>query len=134
MARAVRAERARRTHALPRSARPARHTLGLLPRARLQPSALARLTPPRAAPRLARRTLCNNLVTGVSVGFEKKLTLIGVGYRAAVEGTKKLTLSLGLSHPVELPIPAGLAVKARARAGARAAAMHPAAHRAQGGG
>lgn len=57
-------------------------------------------------------------MVGVSSGFEKKLTLIGVGYRAAVEGTKKLTLALGYSHPVEMPIPAGLTVKARgARAG-----------------
>ena len=53
-------------------------------------------------------------MTGVSTGFEKKLTLLGVGYRAAVEGTKKLTLALGLSHPVEMPIPAGLTVKVEA--------------------
>ena len=59
-------------------------------------------------------TLANNLVTGVSAGFEKKLTLLGVGYRAAVEGTKKLTLSLGYSHPVEMAIPAGLTVKVEA--------------------
>jgi hypothetical protein len=72
--------------------------------------------PPRA-----HSTLANNLVTGVSTGFEKKLTLIGVGYRAAVEGTKKLTLALGYSHPVEMPIPAGLTVKARARAARDAA-------------
>jgi hypothetical protein len=57
------------------------------------------------------RTLANNVVVGVSTGFEKKLQLQGVGYKAAVEGTKKLTLVLGLSHPVEMPIPAGLAVK-----------------------
>ena len=56
-------------------------------------------------------TLCNNLVVGVSTGFEKKLQLQGVGYKAAVEGTKKLNLALGYSHPVELPIPAGLTVK-----------------------
>lgn len=58
-----------------------------------------------------RRTLAANCVLGVSTGFERKLQLQGVGYRAAVEGTKKLTLSLGFSHPVEMPIPAGLAVK-----------------------
>jgi len=57
------------------------------------------------------RTLTNNVVVGVSTGFEKKLQLQGVGYKAAVEGTKKLNLALGLSHPVEMPIPAGLAVK-----------------------
>lgn len=51
------------------------------------------------------------MVVGVSTGFEKKLQLQGVGYKAAVEGTKKLNLALGLSHPVEMPIPAGLAVK-----------------------
>ena len=61
------------------------------------------------------RTLANNVVVGVSSGFEKKLTLQGVGYKAAVEGTKQLNLALGYSHPVEMPIPAGLSVKARRR-------------------
>ena len=45
-----------------------------------------------------------NMVTGVTKGFEKKLELVGVGYRAAVQG-KKLNLTLGFSHPVEYPDP-----------------------------
>ena len=55
------------------------------------------------------RSLANNMVTGVSKGFEKKLQLVGVGYRAQVQG-KKLNLLLGLSHPVDLPVPEGLSV------------------------
>ncbi len=50
------------------------------------------------------RALINNLVTGVDSGFEKRLTLIGVGYRAQAQG-KNLNLSLGFSHPIEFPIP-----------------------------
>ena len=51
------------------------------------------------------------MVTGVSAGFEKKLTLIGVGYRAQVKG-KVLNLSLGFSHPVEFAIPEGITIDA----------------------
>lgn len=50
-----------------------------------------------------------NMITGVTKGFEKKLIIEGVGFRAAVAGTK-MTLNLGLSHPVDLPIPAGIKV------------------------
>jgi large subunit ribosomal protein L6 len=50
------------------------------------------------------RALINNLITGVDSGFEKRLTLIGVGYRAQAQG-KNLNLSLGFSHPIEFPIP-----------------------------
>ena len=50
------------------------------------------------------RSLLNNMIIGTSKGFEKKLTLIGVGYRAAVQGSK-LDLQLGYSHPVQLDIP-----------------------------
>ena len=50
------------------------------------------------------RTLINNMVVGVSVGFEKKLELTGVGYRAALKG-KDLDLSLGYSHPVVYAAP-----------------------------
>lgn len=57
------------------------------------------------------RASINNMVTGVSKGFEKKLTLIGVGYRAQVKGNK-LTLSLGFSNPVEYLIPEGISVEA----------------------
>ena len=53
------------------------------------------------------RTLINNMVVGVTSGYEKKLEVNGVGYRAAKAG-KKLTLSLGYSHPVELEDPAGI--------------------------
>lgn len=53
------------------------------------------------------RALVNNMVTGVSNGFEKKLQLQGVGYRAAVQG-KKLNLTLGFSHPVEYELPEGV--------------------------
>jgi large subunit ribosomal protein L6 len=50
------------------------------------------------------RALIQNLVTGVTEGFERKLDIVGVGYRAAVEG-KKLKLALGFSHDVLYPIP-----------------------------
>lgn len=54
--------------------------------------------------------LLNNMVVGLNHGFEKKLTLIGVGYRAQVQG-KKLALSLGFSHPVNYPIPDGITIE-----------------------
>ena len=53
------------------------------------------------------RTLINNMVVGVTNGYEKKLEVNGVGYRAAKSG-KKLTLSLGYSHPVEMLDPEGI--------------------------
>ena len=56
------------------------------------------------------RALVNNMVVGVSQGFEKKLTIIGVGYRAAVQG-KNLNLTLGFSHPVVFAIPEGITVE-----------------------
>ena len=56
------------------------------------------------------RTLVHNMVVGVSDGFTKTLSMVGVGYRAAVAGNK-LTLSLGYSHPVEMDVPAGVEVK-----------------------
>lgn len=56
------------------------------------------------------RALVNNMVKGVSEGFEKKLTLIGVGYRAQVQG-RELNLTLGLSHPVKYPIPEGISIE-----------------------
>jgi large subunit ribosomal protein L6 len=51
-----------------------------------------------------------NMVTGVTKGFEKKLELVGVGYRAAVQG-QKLNIALGFSHPVEYPIPKGITIE-----------------------
>ena len=56
------------------------------------------------------RALVNNMVNGVTKGFEKKLTLVGVGYRAAAQGDK-LNLSLGFSHPVVHQMPAGVKVE-----------------------
>ena len=56
------------------------------------------------------RQLVNNMVTGVTKGFEKKLTLIGVGYKAAAQGTK-LNLAVGYSHPVNIDMPAGIKVE-----------------------
>jgi large subunit ribosomal protein L6 len=56
------------------------------------------------------RALANNLVTGVSAGFEKKLQLVGVGYRAQVQGNK-LNLTLGFSHPVVYDIPEGITIE-----------------------
>ena len=53
------------------------------------------------------RTLINNMVTGVTQGYEKVLEINGVGYRAAKQG-KKLVLSLGYSHPVEMIDPEGI--------------------------
>lgn len=57
------------------------------------------------------RSLINNMVVGVTDGFEKKLKLIGVGYRAAVQGNK-LNLTLGYSHPIEFSIPEGIEITA----------------------
>ncbi len=53
------------------------------------------------------RSLVNNLVVGVSEGFERKLQLIGVGYRAQVAGSK-VTLNVGYSHPIEYTLPEGV--------------------------
>ena len=57
------------------------------------------------------RAMVANLVTGVSKGFERKLEITGVGYKAAVQG-KKLQLSLGYSHDIDFPIPEGIAIAA----------------------
>ena len=70
---------------------------------------------PRAETKRARamwglsRSLVNNLVTGVTKGFEERLEISGVGYRAAVQG-KKLQLLLGFSHEVNYAIPDGIAI------------------------
>jgi len=55
------------------------------------------------------RALLNNMVNGVSKGFEKKLTLVGVGFRAQAAGSK-LNLQIGFSHPVVKDMPAGITV------------------------
>jgi large subunit ribosomal protein L6 len=55
------------------------------------------------------RQLVNNMVNGVTAGFEKKLSLVGVGYKAAAQGNK-LNLTVGYSHPVNIEMPAGITV------------------------
>lgn len=56
------------------------------------------------------RAVLQNMITGVSTGFEKKLEIVGVGYRAQVQG-KTLNLTLGFSHAVSLPIPDGIQIE-----------------------
>lgn len=56
------------------------------------------------------RALLNNMMVGVTKGYERKLTLVGVGYRAQAQG-KKLNLTLGFSHPVEYMIPEGIKIE-----------------------
>jgi large subunit ribosomal protein L6 len=56
------------------------------------------------------RQLVNNMVTGVSKGFEKKLNLVGVGFKAQAQGAK-LNLTVGFSHPVVIDMPAGIKVE-----------------------
>ena len=55
------------------------------------------------------RQLVQNMVTGVSSGFEKRLEIIGVGYKADAKG-KTLTLNLGFSHPIDFPVPEGIEI------------------------
>ena len=56
------------------------------------------------------RSLIANMVTGVTDGFEKKLRLVGIGYRAQMQGDR-LNLSLGFSHPVEYPCPENVSIE-----------------------
>lgn len=56
------------------------------------------------------RSLVNNIIIGVSVGYEKKLELQGVGFRMSIQG-KKIVMALGFSHPVEMIIPEGIVAK-----------------------
>lgn len=56
------------------------------------------------------RALAANAVTGVTEGFRREMDLVGIGYKAEVRGSA-LNLSLGYSHPIEFPIPSGIAVK-----------------------
>ncbi|GIT14798.1 MAG: 50S ribosomal protein L6 [Gammaproteobacteria bacterium] len=71
---------------------------------------------PRSGSRFSRamagttRSLINNMITGVSAGFERKLQLVGVGYRAKAQGAK-LNLTLGFSHPVSYEVPEGVTVE-----------------------
>jgi len=74
------------------------------------------LVAPRSGSRFARsmagtmRALMSNMVIGVTAGFERKLELVGVGYRAQVQG-KNLNLTLGFSHPVSYDVPEGVTVE-----------------------
>jgi large subunit ribosomal protein L6 len=65
--------------------------------------------PQRALHGLA-RALANNAVKGVTEGFSKELDIVGVGYKAALEGKNKLVLALGFSHPVVYMVPEGISV------------------------
>jgi large subunit ribosomal protein L6 len=56
------------------------------------------------------RAVVNNMVTGVSDGFERKLNLVGVGYRAQMRGNT-LSLALGFSHPVDFPVPEDVTIE-----------------------
>ena len=56
------------------------------------------------------RALLQNMVTGVTTGYERKLSIIGVGYRAEVKG-KILEMALGFSHPIQFPIPEGIGIE-----------------------
>ena len=56
------------------------------------------------------RSIVNNICQGVATGFEKKMLLVGVGYRAQAQG-KQLSLSLGLSHPVNFQVPEGIEIE-----------------------
>jgi large subunit ribosomal protein L6 len=66
----------------------------------------------KAAPAIAGtvRANLNGMIKGVTEGYLRKLTLVGVGYRAAAQG-KKLNLALGFSHPIDYPIPDGITVE-----------------------
>ena len=57
------------------------------------------------------RALANNAIVGVTEGFKKEMDLVGVGYKADVQG-KKIVFSLGYSHPIEYPLPEGIEAKA----------------------
>ncbi|MCB9914423.1 MAG: 50S ribosomal protein L6 [Planctomycetes bacterium] len=69
------------------------------------------------SPRAARayhgmtRALLNNMVVGVTKGFEKKLEIIGVGWNAAAQGPNKLVLNIGFCHPVAIDMPQGVTVE-----------------------
>ena len=56
------------------------------------------------------RAVLNNMVVGCGTGFTKKLTLVGVGYRAQAKG-EVLNLTLGFSHPIDYPVPAGITIE-----------------------
>jgi large subunit ribosomal protein L6 len=61
------------------------------------------------------RALVNNAVTGVTRGWTRDLEIVGVGYRAELKGKSTVVFSLGFSHPIELPLPAGVEVTVDAK-------------------
>jgi large subunit ribosomal protein L6 len=61
------------------------------------------------------RALVNNAVTGVTQGWTRELEIVGVGYRAEMKGKGTVVFSLGFSHPIELPLPAGVEVTVDAK-------------------
>ncbi|MGH9603015.1 MAG: 50S ribosomal protein L6 [Terriglobales bacterium] len=61
------------------------------------------------------RALVNNAVTGVTQGWTRDLEIVGVGYRAELKGKNTVVFSLGFSHPIELPLPAGVEVTVDAK-------------------
>ena len=71
---------------------------------------------PRSGSRFARamagttRSLIDNMVTGVTAGFERKLNLVGVGYRARAQG-RQLDMTLGFSHPIKYPVPEDVTIQ-----------------------
>lgn len=67
-------------------------------------------TSERIAAAGATRANLANMVAGVTKGFERKLELVGVGYRAAVQG-QNLNLTLGFSHPISFPVPEGISIE-----------------------
>ena len=67
-------------------------------------------TKPAVAQTGTARALVNNMVTGVSAGFERRLTLVGVGYRAQMQ-ERSLNLTLGFSHPVDYAPPEGVSIE-----------------------
>ncbi len=70
------------------------------------------------------RSLVNNMVEGVTTGFKKELKLIGVGYRAAVQGSN-LNLTLGYSHPIDFAIPEGIKIQLVGEVSAKIRAFRP---------
>ena len=70
-----------------------------------------RTTDEQAALHGLARALANNAITGVTEGFSKQMDVVGVGYKADVQG-KKIVFALGYSHPIEFPLPEGIDAKA----------------------
>ena len=61
------------------------------------------------------RALLNNAVTGVTTGWTRDLEIVGIGYKAELKGKEVVVFSLGYSHPIEMPLPSGIAVTVDAK-------------------